>query len=302
LQEKDIERILSYKLSPLYVSAHATNEEVRKYMLGIKKCDNQLDIIKRLTSGGILIHAQVVLVAGVNDKAILTETLNDLWEANVCTVAIVPVGLTNFRKDLHQISPISKELAKETIIQVEEYNKSHEFFAYCSDEMYQIAEMDLPSYEYYNGFEQIENGVGLIVKFLYEIEEALTYAPRNCWRKVGVFTGISGISTMVKTKKMIEDKWGTVEFNIYPVKNTFFGETVTVTGLVTSTDIIKSYGGHNFEEDYLIIPSVMLKEFETVFLDNKSVDDLSAKLKKKIVVSGTTGDDLVNAIIDGDNI
>lgn len=301
LQEKDIERILSYKLSPLYVSVHATDEDIRKHMLGVKQCDSQLDIIKRLTNGGILIHAQVVLVDGINDKAVLTKTLNDLWNANVATVAIVPVGLTSFRKDLHKIYPISQELAIETVKQVEEYNVEHEFFAYCSDEMYQIAKMELPSYEYYNGFEQIENGVGLIVKFLYEIEEALSYAPRHCSRKVGIFTGLSGVSTMEKAKKMIEDKWGSVVFNIYPVENTFFGETVTVTGLVTATDIIKSYSGFNFEEDYLIIPSVMLKEFETVFLDNKSVDDLSAELKKNIIVSGTSGDELVNAIVDGDN-
>jgi putative radical SAM enzyme (TIGR03279 family) len=302
LQEKDIERILSYKLSPLYISVHATDDDIQKYMFGVKNCKNQLDTINRLTGGGILLHAQIVLVGGVNDKAVLTKTLNDLWDANVATVAIVPVGLTSFRKDLHEISPISKNLAQETIKQVEEFNKEHEFFAYCSDEMYQIAETDLPSYEYYNGFEQIENGVGLIVKFLYELEESLSYAPRSCIRKVGIFTGVSGKSTMEKAKQMIENKWGTVEVNIYSVENTFFGETVTVTGLVTATDIIKSYGTNNFEEDYLIIPSVMLKEFETVFLDNKSVDDLSVALKKKIIVSRTSGDDLVNAILDGEDI
>ncbi|NLL56165.1 MAG: DUF512 domain-containing protein [Clostridiales bacterium] len=302
LQEEDIQRILDYKLSPLYVSVHATDADIRKRILGVKAMDNQLDIIKRLTDGGIRIHAQVVLVEGINDKAILTKTLDDLWQANVATVAIVPVGLTRFREGLYDISPISEELAKYTVKQVEEYNIEHEFFSYCSDELYQIAKMELPSYEYYNGFEQIENGVGLIVKFLYELEEALESAPRSCIKNVGIFTGLSAVDTMEKAKQMIENKWGTVNVNIYPVKNEFFGETVTVTGLVTATDIIKSYGDNKFDEDYLIVPSVMLKEFETVFLDNKSIDDLSKALNREIVVCEPNGDELLYAIIDGDYI
>ncbi|HKL73719.1 MAG TPA: DUF512 domain-containing protein [Clostridia bacterium] len=302
LEEKDIERIIYYKLSPLYVSVHATDPEVRKFMLGAKNVDNQLDIIKRLTEQGIMIHAQIVLVAGVNDSDILKKSLVDLYDANVATVAIVPVGLTSFRKGLYDISPLKEKEAAEVINIVEEFYESHEFFPYCSDEMYQIAKKEVPDYDYYGGFEQIENGVGLIAKFKYEFDEAIGYAPKHCKRKVGVFTGISGLSTMQWVADIIEKKYPKAKFNIYPVKNSFFGENVTVTGLVTATDIIKTYGDTHFDEDYLIIPSVMLKEFETVFLDNKSVDDLSKALKKKIIVSQATGEGLCSAIIDGESI
>lgn len=296
LEEKDLERIISYKLSPLYISVHATDSEVRKTMLGIKKDYNQLEIIKRLTDNGITIHAQIVLVGGVNDGDILKKSLDDLLNANVATVAIVPVGLTKHRKDLPSISPLTSKQAKDAIKIVEEFYKENEYFSYCSDEMYQIAKLEVPPYDYYGGFQQIENGVGLIAKFLYEFNEAMEFAPSTITNKVGVFTGLSGVSTMEKVKEIIENNWGNAVFNIYPVKNTFFGETVTVTGLVTATDIIKSYGKKNFKEDFLIIPSVMLKEFETVFLDNKSVDDLSKALKKKIIVCPNDGDSLLNAI------
>lgn len=301
LSEGDIERIISYRLSPLYISVHATDPELRKFMLGVKKEDNQLATIKRLTENCILIHAQIVLVGGVNDGEALKKTLQDLWDANVATVAVVPVGLTCHREGLHPISPLTKEQAQAAIELVEQFYTDHEMFCYCSDEMYQIAGKACPGFDYYGSFDQIENGVGLTAKFFFELEDALTYAPDVVHKKVGVFTGVSGLPAMKRVKKILEEKWSALEFNIYPVINTFFGETVTVTGLVTATDIIKSYGAKAFAEDFLIIPSVMLKEFETVFLDNKSVDDLSQALNKKIVVSEVTGDGLVRVLTEDED-
>lgn len=301
LEEKDILRIIEYRLSPLYISVHSTNEEIRKKMLGIKQCLDFMGLLKKLIYSGIVIHAQIVLIAGMNDGENLYNSLTDLYNIGVQTVAVVPVGLTNHRQGLIEINPINIEQAKNAIEITEKFNLEHSPFCYCSDEMYQIADWEIPPYDYYGNFDQIENGVGLVSKFLYEFEEALQYAPKHCHRKAGIFTGISGIATMEKVKKLIENKYKKTELNIYPVKNTFFGESVTVTGLITASDIINSYGKNNFDEDYLIIPSVMLKEFETVFLDNLSIEDLGKSLNKKILVSPVSGEEFLETFIYGEN-
>lgn len=300
LQEKDMQRILDYKLSPLYVSVHATDENVRKFLLGIKKCPNQIEQMKRLIGGGITIHAQIVLVGGINDGEILAKSLFDLYEIGVKTVAIVPVGLTGYREGRYPISPLTKEQAAAAVDEVEAFYKSHPGFCYCSDEMYQIACRPIRGEEYYGQYEQIENGVGLISKFLSELDFALELAPeKKLKRKVGIITGVSGESTMIKARTAITKKYPNVEINVYVVKNDFFGRTVTVTGLVTATDIIKQYGDRHFTEDFLMVPSVMMKEFEDVFLDGKTLHDLSKALKKKILVSHCTGEDFLSVILEG---
>ena len=301
LREKDIQRIIDYKLSPLYVSVHATDTDVRKFMLGIKKCADQLEQIKRFVDNGIVIHAQIVLVAGINDGEILKKSLLDLYNVGVSTVAIVPVGLTTHRQGKYEISPLTKEQAGEAIDICESFYKAHVGFCYCSDEMYQIACREVRDASYYGQYEQIENGVGLIPKFFDELECALEMAPTKVKKRaVGVFTGVSGFSTMQKAKEMVESAYDNVKVNIYVVKNDFFGRTVTVTGLVTATDIIKQYQSIGKENDYFVIPSVMLKEFEDVFLDNKSVKELSKALSKKVIVAECTGEGYLKAVLVGD--
>ncbi len=301
LSEKDVERIIDYRLSPLYISVHATDEIVRRFMLGIKRCPEQMPMLKRFIDAGITVNAQIVLVAGINDGEILKKSLNDLYDIGVSTVAIVPVGLTGHRQGLYNLSPLNKEQAEEAIKITEDFFGKHEGFCYCSDEMYQIAKKDVPAPEYYGSYDQIENGVGLIAKFFEELTYALSVARRPLGkRRVGVFTGMSAVNVMNKAKEMIEAKFKNVTVNVYPVVNKFFGETVTVTGLVTATDIIRSYGDRKFEEDYLQIPSVMLKEFGDVFLDNKSVGELSKALNKKIVVTHSDGEGFLKGILRGD--
>lgn len=301
LSEKDVERIIDYRLSPLYVSVHATDETVRKFMLGIKRCPDQMPMLKRFIDAGITVNAQIVLVAGVNDGEILKKSLNDLYDIGVSTVAIVPVGLTGHRQGLYNLSPLNKEQAEDAIRITEDFFDKHEGFCYCSDEMYQIAKKDVPAPEYYGSYDQIENGVGLIAKFFEELTYALSVARRPLRkRRVGVFTGMSAVNVMNKAKEMIESKFKNVKINVYPVVNKFFGETVTVTGLVTATDIIRSYGDRKFDEDYLQIPSVMLREFGDVFLDDKSVGELSKALNKKIVVAHSDGEGFLKGILRGD--
>lgn len=299
LREQDIERILYYKLSPLYISVHATDKAVQKYMLGIKKDFDQLALLRRFKEGGIKFHTQIVLVKGVNDGEILEKSLREIWEVGAETLAIVPVGLTEHRDNLPKVERIDKETAEKTIDACEAFYRLHPGFCYCSDEMYQIAGRDVPDPEYYGNFDQIENGVGLIAKFFQDMKDELEYAPKSVRRTVGVFTGVSGSSTIIKAKKILEDRYKGLHVNVYVVKNDFFGRSVTVTGLVTATDIIKQYGGKVTEDKYYLIPSVMLKEFGDQFLDNMTVKELSEKMNKKIVVTGAGGDGFVRGVLYG---
>ena len=300
LREEDMQRILEYKLSPLYVSVHATDEDVRKYLLGIKRCTPQMEQLKRLIGGGIMIHAQIVLVGGINDGDILRKSLKDLREVGVETVAVVPVGLTEHREGKKDIHTLTKEQAADAVDIVESFYKQNIGFCYCSDEMYQIAGRKVPDASYYGEYEQIENGVGLISKFIDELKYALTVTKeKHIKRSIGIFTGVSGESTMVQATKLVEEKFPGIKFTIYVVKNDFFGRTVTVTGLVTATDILNQYGGKEYEEDFFMIPSVMMKEFENVFLDGTDLKTLQKKMGKKILVAKCTGDDFLRVVLSG---
>lgn len=301
LREEDIQRIIDYKLSPLYVSVHATDPDVRNKLLGIKRSADQAAVMERLINNGIVIHAQIVLVPNINDGAVLEKSLNDLIKLGVKTVAVVPVGLTGHRQALPKIAPVSKEQGRNAIDIVERIYRNNPGFCYCSDEMYLIAGREIPDGEFYGEYEQIENGVGLVTKFMSELNAALQECrsrPRR-QRTVGLFTGMSGKGVMERAKTLIEGQYKKVKVNVYPVVNTFFGPSVTVTGLVTATDIIAAFGNTCFREKYLIIPQVMLKEFETVFLDNVRLESLSKSLKKKIIVSPVTGEGLLNAVLYG---
>ncbi len=300
LRENDVERILAYKLSPLYISVHATDESVRKFMLGIKRSVPQMELLKKFVDGGIALHTQIVLVGNVNDGEILKKSLEDLYLVGVKSVAVVPVGLTGHRQGLYDISPLTKEQASAAIDITEAFYSEHAGFCFCADEMYQIAERDVKSAEYYGNYDQIENGVGLIAKFIDELNLALESAPKHVGRKnIALFTGVSGEATMLKAAKIINEQYKKVRINVYPVVNKFFGETVTVTGLVTATDILRGYGDKKFTEDFIMLPSVMLKEFGDVFLDDVSVSDLAEKLGKKIVVSRTDGASFLNTVLRG---
>lgn len=259
-----------------------------------------MELLKRFSDGGIILHTQIVLVGGVNDGEILKKSLRDLYSVGAKSVAVVPVGLTGHREGLYNISPLTKEQANAAIDITEEFYSEHEGFCHCADEMYQIAERDVKGPEYYGNYDQIENGVGLIAKFIEELELALENAPRRAGRKnIAVITGVSGEATILRAAKLINERYKKIRINVYPVVNKFFGETVTVTGLVTATDILRCYGDKKFKEDFITIPSVMLKEFGDVFLDDVSVKELSQKLGKKIVVSHSDGASFLNTVLRG---
>lgn len=299
LSETDMQRIIEYKLSPLYVSVHTTDEELHKRMLGIKKAANQMETIRRFTDNGITLHAQIVLVPDVNDGKYLQKSLEELFAAKVKSVAVVPVGLTVHREGQPDIRPLNRQDAVQAIDTVETFYKKHPFFCYAADEMYQRAGREVKNADYYGDYPQIENGVGLITKFLDEVKDALNYAPKKLSKSVGIITGVSGKDTMLKVKQLLESRWKHFKMDVHPIENTFFGKSVTVTGLVTAGDILRQLEGAPLAEE-LIIPSVMLKEFDTVFLDGMSLKELSTRLKRKIIVSAVTGDCFLDTIIYGE--
>lgn len=293
LTNYDIRRIIKMKLSPLYVSVHATDPAVRRYMLGNEKAGDISDKIKTLTEGGIIMHCQIVLCPEVNDNGVLENTLKDLYKfyPRLKSVAVVPVGLTAHRENLPRLAPVTREDAIKAI----EICSPYEGFACCSDEMYLLADIPLPPYESYGEFEQIENGVGLMRKFEHEFYRSFSEDVIPAKRQVAVVCGTSAYGFIKKLTGDFCRKYGLSGAKVFPVKNRYFGECVTVSGLVCGGDIAKQLKGKT-EGWEVIIPRCMLKEFDNVFLDGMDLITLEKELKADITVCEVTGYDYFDAL------
>lgn len=303
LTEKDIKRILDYKLSPLYVSVHATDEAVRQELIGAKGATPIMQLLGRLTAADIKINTQVVLCGGINDGAVLQKTMEDLCSlgGNILSLAVVPVGITAHREGLETLGLLTREQACAAIDMVEKFYDERKFPCFCSDEMYLQAGREVKDYDYYGSFDQIENGVGLVAKLLREVEDALEFAPEKLNKRIAFITGEAGAYALQKVADIIKSKRRKLKIDIYPIKNDYFGHSVTVSGLVTAGDIIKQLADVDFSStDHIIIPSVMLKEFDTVFLDGISLEELENKLGHKILVSAVDGECLIDTIVYGE--
>lgn len=279
--DEDIERIKRLSLSPLYISVHCFTPELKRKICKNPRSGELFDIMRELAAAHITMHTQIVMMEDVNDKDELMLTLTELAKLYpaVKTVAVVPVGLTKHREGLIPLKPISPENARRTVAMVEEFNrnmiqKNGVPFAFCSDEMYLIGDLPLPPYDSYGEFDQIENGVGLVADFF----DCANYALQSGVVPQGEFSAITGMSfapLLQKFCKELEGKYD-VKIDVCPVRNDFFGETVTVSGLVTGGDIIKQYKG-KLKKD-IIIPKTMLREFSGVFLDEVTVCQLEQEL------------------------
>ncbi len=297
MTDEDFERILRLHLSPLYISVHAFDNELRKSLVQNPNTLKLIDNIKMLGAHGIKMHTQMVVVPNLNDGEELEKGIRGLHEIEgVISVAVVPVGLTGHREGLAELRIYNKDEANQTVELVEKLNDEFKNFCWCSDEFYMLAEREVPEYDYYYDFDQIENGVGLIADFKRNLDSSLQLIETQKLSKhFGIVTGEAFAPVIKEEKKKIEKKLG-VKIDIFPIKNEFFGETVTVAGLVTATDIIKQMQG--IKRDAFFIPSTMLKEFSDVFLDNVSLSELQEKLNAKFVVASELGDDLVEKIIE----
>jgi putative radical SAM enzyme (TIGR03279 family) len=282
LQAGDLERIVEQRLSPLYVSVHATDGQLRSHLLG-REAPPILELLRRLTGAGIVVHTQVVLCPGINDGADLARTIEDLSELHpgVATLAVVPVGLTGYRQRLPQLRTPTPAEARQTLELV--HARQRRFlsehgtrFVFAADELYLRAGEPIPELSAYEQLAQIENGIGLIARFRAEAEEALADAVPLPPVEVSTFTGESASRELAAFTEALAARTGAT-IHLHTVRNDFFGGQVTVTGLLTGSDVLRELKGKPLGSA-LLVPEVVLKEGEELFLDDLSLQDLEREL------------------------
>ena len=293
--QKELDRIAKLRLSPLYISVHAFDREIKTKLVSNPESAKVFDKMDFLANHGITMHTQIVLCKNLNDGKVLDKTLEELYKRypSVKTVAVIPVGLTGHRQKLYPLESFGKEDAVKVIAQVEEFNKkAGGEFCWCSDEFYIKAEKQLPPYESYGDFDQIENGVGLCAEFEEEFLSALDeVGGSKAELNIASVTGQSFKDILKSLCEKLKDKYPNVNLRVKDIYNDFFGRSITVAGLITATDIIAQAKDM---PAYTVIPSTMLREFTHTFLDGISVEELEKKLNTKIIVSAG-GADLVRA-------
>lgn len=297
--DNDIDRIIKYHLSPMYISVHAYDSEVRKNLVANPNTIHLIDYIKRMAEAGIVMHTQVVMCEGINDGKVLEETARELlrFYPNVKSLAVVPVGLTDHRQGLYPLSPISKECANATIDLIEGINAEANGFCWCSDEMYQIADRKIPSVDYYGDLEQIGNGVGMLAEFKADFDDCVTtLIGLTITKKFGLVTGKSFAPILADYMKTLTEIISGLEVRVFGIENEFFGKNVTVAGLVVGSDIINQIKDKIGDLDYIILPNTMFKEFETVMLDGTTIEKLQQELDKKVLISAPTASGLLDTL------
>ncbi len=307
LKEKDIDKIIKYGLSPLKVSVHTTNPEIRLEMLKNKKAVNIMKILKKFEGTSIKIDCQIVLCKDINDGKELVKTIEDLkgLHPNVRSVAVVPVGLTKYREGLPKLKGFDKKSSLEVLNIIEKYNEKYKKeigsnFVFASDEFYIVADKDIPKYQYYENFQQIENGVGMTRLFEHEINEELEKVndKLNINKEIIIITGELAYKNMVEISKNIMKKIDSLKINVVKIRNEFFGDKITVSGLITGKDIISQLKDR-YENKNLIIPDNMLKFNEQIFLDDIRISDIEDELNSNIIVSKVEGSEFIKKILGG---
>jgi putative radical SAM enzyme (TIGR03279 family) len=304
--EDEIQRIIDYRLSPINVSVNTTNPELRVRMLRNKNAGKVFDILKRFHEVNIEMNCQIVLVPGVNDGDELIRTINDLSTLypSINSVAVVPVGITKYRQGLDKLDIYDRDTSAKVIMDVEKMQgyfleKAGTRFIFASDEFYVVSGNKLPEYDEYEGFPQYENGVGLLRSFKTEVEKALEDSSLpDTDQKLIFATGTLAYDFIREIAAMIMKRYVNLRIEVVPIRNNFFGETITVSGLVTGRDLVeqvKDYDGF----DKVIIPRSMLKRDEDIFLDNITLEQAIDMLGIEIAPSMVDGKELINLIETG---
>ncbi len=304
LTEHEISRIIKMHISPINVSVHTTNPELRCKMMNNRFAGSSLDALRRFADAGLSINCQIVACPGINDGDELRRTLDDLEEMNVECVAVVPVGLTGHREGLYPLTPYNKTTAAETLDIIEQYGdkfkkKYGRRIVYAADEFYIKAGREIPDPEYYEGYPALENGVGLITLLREEVELALEEkeGDADLHHTVSVACGECAFENLKETLSLINEKYPNIKINVYSIKNNFFGGEIDVTGLVTGRDLINQLKGKQLG-DKLLIPSCMLRFEGDVFLDDVSVNDVENELGVKVKVNENSGEVIVSEICE----
>ena len=303
LSEHELSRIIEMHISPVNVSVHTTDPDLRCRMMNNRFAGDSLRHLRRLADAGIRINAQMVLCPGWNDGEQLTRTMRDLlaYYPAVQSVAAVPVGLTKYREGLTPLSLFTKEQAADVIERMEAMGDEMEAAGkprlfYPSDEFYLTAERPLPSADFYADFVQWENGVGMISLLRQQFASALEWCDEQpSGSRLTVVTGLLAAPELTSLCEAAGRKWPSLQVTVRGIRNDFFGETITVAGLVTGGDIIRQLEG--VETDYLLIPSCMLRHEQDLFLDDVSVEQVEQALNAKVVIVGEDGGDLLDALL-----
>ena len=295
-------RIIEQRLSPMYISVHTTNRALRNRMLGNPKAADILKELKFFADHKIKMHVQIVVCPGLNDARELQSTIQDLYKfyPYVSSIAVVPVGLTKHRK--MRLTPISKDVALKTIDIVnafqKRFRKKHgEAIVYCADEMFIKAETPFPSLQEYGELSQCENGVGMVPLFISQARRLKIPKTINNKNRVLTFTGTSFYPYLKKFISRLSDKEH-LAVDVIPVKNRFFGETVTVAGLLTGRDVISALHDNTDKYQFLAVPDVVLREGDTLFLDNVSLQDVSEATGLQVVTTDGTPQGFIDTLAE----
>lgn len=304
MKQEDLDRVIFYHLSPINISVHTTNMELRKFMIKNPNSVKLMDYLEQLNKAGIEMNYQIVLCKGVNDGDELDRTINDLsrFIPNGVCVAVVPLGMTKYREGLHPFELYNKAEAQNIIKQIEKWQKKFkkEFgtkFVFAADEFYLTAEAEIPNADFYEGFPQLEDGIGMISLMREEFDNYFTeITPDSKKRHVTLATGKSAFNFISGLCRKIEKKFVNTNIDVYLIENDFFGKNITVSGLLTGTDIINQLKNKTVS-DYLLIPENSLRSNDTVFLDDIDIKDLEKELNTKVIISPSDGREFINNIL-----
>ena len=309
MHDRDIDRIIEMHISPVNVSVHTTNPELRCKMMHNKRAGDVLSYLKKLADANISLCCQIVLCKGINDKSELDRTLHDLMELRPAlqSVAIVPSGLTKFRDGLYALEPFTKEDARSVIAQINTYGEwclkkfgTRLFFP--ADEFYIKAELPLPSDDFYEDYSQIENGVGMLTDMQtcidLELEDITPYESFSGKRSVSIATGYAAYSHICTIADKLMNAFDGLNITVYKIKNNFFGDTITVAGLLTAKDISEQLKDKDLGE-LLIFPGNALRAGGDVFLDDMTPEELSNILGTPVLPSDNTGDGFIRQALTG---
>ncbi len=305
MSEHDIDRIIQYKLSPINISFQTMNPELRCKMLHNRFAGEIFDKVKRLKDAGIIMNGQIVLCRGVNDGAELERSIRELtaYMPQLESVSVVPVGLTRYRDGLYPLEPFTKEDACEVLNlihgwQEKLYKEWGNHFIHAGDEWYILAERPIPEEKTYDGYLQLENGVGMVRLLEEEVVQTLagmTGDDRKIHRTIA--TGELAAPFLRKHVESVRKKYPNVDIQVLAIKNEFFGGKITVAGLITGTDLISQLKGKDLG-DRLLLTNHMLKSGEPVFLDDVTVDDVQNALQIKVSIVESSGADFVSSLIE----
>ena len=305
MSDHDVDRIVKYHLEPINISFHTTNPELRCKMLHNRLAGEALKKVDKFYEGGIQMNGQIVLCKGINDGEELERSIRDMskYLPYLQSVSVVPVGLTKYRDGLYPLESFTKEDAEKVIDTIEKWQKIfyEEYglhFIHAGDEWYILAEREIPEEERYDGYLQLENGVGMLRLLMNEFEEAYAELEGNGRKiEVSMATGFLAYPYLKKMIGKLKEKFPHVTVHLYAIRNDFFGEKITVAGLITGQDLIAQLKGQQLGER-LLLPCNMLRSGEEVFLDDVTLSEVKDSLQIQVDIVKSSGLDFIEAILN----